>query len=309
MRSTINIVLLLLLSGQLWSQVLIGDTSQDPDPSAMLDIKSTDRGLLPPRITAAQRDAIANPSPGLIIYCIDCLEMQMFNDTAWTNMIGLPTNNPLWACGDPIEYGGQSYATVQIENQCWMAENLNIGTMISQFSSMTDNNSVEKFCYDDNPLNCDTYGAFYQWDELMQYTNTEGVQGLCPSGWHLPSDAEWITLEEALGMCAGTGVGCSEELGIRGSNQGSKLAGNEQLWINGVLDQNQDFGMSGFEALPGGSVFVGSGNQNSVATFFTSSEINEISAYVRIIISNNSGIYRSSTEFKVDAFNARCVKD
>lgn len=76
------------------SQVLISNTSGIADSSAILEVKSTAKGFLPPRMTAAQRDSITNPTAGLIIYCADCLEMQMYNDTAWTNMIGLPVSNP-----------------------------------------------------------------------------------------------------------------------------------------------------------------------------------------------------------------------
>ncbi len=65
---------------------------------------------------------------------------------------------------------------------------------------MTNNSSIEKYCYNDVPANCETYGGLYQWDEIMQYTTTPGVQGICPSGWHLPTGEEWKQMEMALGM-------------------------------------------------------------------------------------------------------------
>ena len=79
-----------------------------------------------------------------------------------------------------------------------MAENLNVGTRISGSSNQTNNSIIEKYCYDDLEANCNTYGGLYQWDEAMQYSATEGVKGICPTGWHLPTDAEWTTLADFL---------------------------------------------------------------------------------------------------------------
>ncbi len=105
-----------------------------------------------------------------------------------------------------VLYGGKTYNTVQIGAQCWLKENLNIGTRIAGSSDQTDNNTIEKYCYDDLETNCDTYGGFYQWAEAVQYkngaTNTASpspvfsgnVQGICPSGWHIPTYDEFQVL-------------------------------------------------------------------------------------------------------------------
>ncbi|MFT4535026.1 MAG: hypothetical protein ACJA1A_001388 [Saprospiraceae bacterium] len=92
------------------------------------------------------------------------------------------------------------YKTVTVGTQNWMAENLNYGTQIDGISDQTDNSIKEKYCYADIPANCTTYGGLYQWDEIMQYETTGVIQGLCPIGWHIPTDDEWKTLEMALGM-------------------------------------------------------------------------------------------------------------
>jgi uncharacterized protein (TIGR02145 family) len=84
-----------------------------------------------------------------------------------------------------------------------MAENLNIGTMIQGSNNMANNSIIEKYCYDNNAANCDVYGGLYQWKEMMQYVITPGAQGLCPTGWHLPSDANWFDLIYFLGAGAG----------------------------------------------------------------------------------------------------------
>jgi len=75
-----------------------------------------------------------------------------------------------------------------------MQKNLNYGSSIQGTTGQTDNCVNEKYCYSDNPANCNLYGGLYQWDELMAYTNTPGSQGLCPPGWHIPTQAEWLVL-------------------------------------------------------------------------------------------------------------------
>jgi uncharacterized protein (TIGR02145 family) len=59
-----------------------------------------------------------------------------------------------------------------------------------------DNQIIEKWCYDNDESNCETSGAMYSWYELMQYSTSENAQGICPTGYHVPSDAQWTTLIE-----------------------------------------------------------------------------------------------------------------
>ena len=89
------------------------------------------------------------------------------------------------------------YPTIQIGTQCWMQKNLNYGTSLQGTTGQTDNCVNEKYCYSNDPANCTLYGGLYQWDEVMGYSNTPGAQGLCPPGWHIPTQAEWITLFNA----------------------------------------------------------------------------------------------------------------
>ena len=79
-----------------------------------------------------------------------------------------------------------------------MAKNLNIGTMIDGGDHQEDDGIIQKHCYADFSSYCDIYGGLYEWREMMQYTETQGVQGICPDGWHLPTDAEWCSLEQAV---------------------------------------------------------------------------------------------------------------
>lgn len=100
---------------------------------------------------------------------------------------------------------GNTYNTVQIGNQCWMAENLNVGIKVANPTLQLNNGIVEKSCYEDNTANCENFGALYHWNEAMQYSETLGAQGICPDGWHIPTDEEQHALElyysNPLGSC------------------------------------------------------------------------------------------------------------
>jgi len=85
------IAISLVLASSLASHAQVGIGTSSPNASAALDITSTTKGLLPPRMTAAQRDAIAAPVPGLMIYCTNCGftgEVQFYTGTNWTNITG-----------------------------------------------------------------------------------------------------------------------------------------------------------------------------------------------------------------------------
>jgi uncharacterized protein (TIGR02145 family) len=112
-----------------------------------------------------------------------------------------------WAPGDTFvdSRDHQKYATVVLGTQCWMAENLNIGTLISGSSNQLNNSIIEKYAYNDNTAYADTFGGLYQWNEAMGY-DTNIVQGICPNGWHMPTDAEWTTLVTYEGGASAAGT-------------------------------------------------------------------------------------------------------
>ncbi len=197
------------------------------------------------------------------------------------------------------------YKTVSIGTQTWMAENLDFGTRIDGSGDQTDNSIVEKYCYGDDPANCTTYGGLYQWDEMMQYVTTAGTQGVCPTGWHLPTDDDWKTLEMQLGMTQAQADGT----GYRGIDQGSQLADNEPLWYDGALDQNGAFGSSGFAALPSGLRYTNGtfGNQSFSVYLWSSSESGG-DAWHRYLYYNKLKVYRY-VGLKSQGFSVRCVQD
>jgi uncharacterized protein (TIGR02145 family) len=186
---------------------------------------------------------------------------------------------------------GKTYKTITIGSQTWMAENLNIGARINGSANQTNNGIVEKYAYNDNDSNVNIYGALYQWDEAMGYDTIPSAQGICPSGWHLPTDAEWKTLEMALGMTQ-SGADSTE---WRGTDQGTKL---------------KEGGSSGFQALLSG-YRGGDGSfydLGSYADFWSSSQCGASTAWRRYLASGDAGVNRGSNR-KVLGFCVRCVKD
>ncbi|MFA5249646.1 MAG: FISUMP domain-containing protein [Candidatus Paceibacterota bacterium] len=122
-------------------------------------------------------------------------------------------------CGT-VSYGGHDYSTVVVGSQCWLAENLNVGTRLDAMPEAEEGDwqwfscqNIEKYCYDNNDSNCDSDGGLYQWHQAMCGDLAEGAQGICPSGWHVPTNNEWSVLENYLkdsGTCSSgrTGWDC-----------------------------------------------------------------------------------------------------
>jgi len=154
-----------------------------------------------------------------------------------------------WLCGDSITdpRDGQTYKTVLIDSLCWMAENLNIGTMIPGDSNQTNNDIIEKYCYDNLESNCDIYGGLYQWNEMMQYATTKGTQGICPSGWNVPTDEQWKQLEGAVDSEYAYPDPEWDSLGWRGIDAGANLKSTSG-WSSG----GNGIDIFGFNTLPGG---------------------------------------------------------
>lgn len=210
--------------------------------------------------------------------------------------------------GDPtVEYEGQIYNTVLMSsNQCWFKENLNVGLMIPGTEDQDDNTIIEKYCLYNNPDYCDTYGGLYHWDEAMNYTTLEQAQGICPPGWHIPSDEEWKILEGTVD--SQYPVDDSEWDGIqwRGFDAGENLK-SEIGWNSG--GNGTDF--FGFSALPAGQAiyynnFYGKGDY----TYFWTSTYYTVSSHgwLRKLEKDYSEVYRYHTS-KGYGRSVRCIRD
>jgi uncharacterized protein (TIGR02145 family) len=228
-------------------------------------------------------------------------------DDLWIPNQGIGSQVPFTAYSCPgipmVNYEGQTYYTIQIGDQCWLKENLNVGTMISGATAQSNNSQIEKYCYDDDPANCATYGGLYQWDEMMQYSTQQGAQGICPVGWHLPMDAEWCTLTQFIDPT----VNCNF-IGWSGTDGGTKLKS-----ISGWISSGNGTDTFGFSAVPGGGIdsggnFGGIGYTTSFWTSTQKSYINPESAWFRSLDYNQNGINRGDP-WIVDGRSVRCLKD
>lgn len=120
-----------------------------------------------------------------------------------TTAVGLSRWSPTWrftteqvkaVCPAPsVNYAGMTYRTVPIGDQCWLEKNLDAGVRITSPGGR-DDGRIEKYCHQDDSLNCRLYGGLYTWNEAMQYSVTPGSRGICPAGWHIPTSAEYRTL-------------------------------------------------------------------------------------------------------------------
>ena len=220
------------------------------------------------------------------------------------------------------DYDGNTYYAKQIGDQWWMVNNLRsthysngerIRKVESYFGWSTLQAGDRAYCYYNNNQGDEAriYGALYTWAAAVggaigSDENPSGIQGVCPEGWHLPSDEEWKELEIHLGMPHTE----KDSEGIRGANVGSSLASSPHLWQDGYLKTNAAFGLSGFIAIPGGGRrYNGSfGHLGDNANFWTASQKDIEKAWGRHIYSDYSSIHRYSN-VKSDGFSVRCVKD
>jgi len=211
-----------------------------------------------------------------------------------------------WECSDPFydPRNGEMYNTTLIGWQCWMAENLNIGKMLNGNEEMTNNGIIEKYCYDNDTLNCDEFGGLYQWDEMMQYNAMPGTQGICPDDWHIPTDDEFKILEGTVDSQYGVGDTIWNNKGMRGFDAGLNLKSKY-----GWRDNGNGTDLYDFCALPGGCRWVGGGfgSLNNKVFFWTSSEYDS-DAWERYISYGTDKVGNWDI-FKTVGHSVRCIKD
>jgi uncharacterized protein (TIGR02145 family) len=203
-----------------------------------------------------------------------------------------------------VTYEGQVYNTIQIFSQCWLKENMNVGTMVPGTLDMSNNSVIEKYCYNNEQDSCTKYGGLYQWDEMMQYTNQQGAQGICPPGWHLPIDEEWKVLEGAVDIQYGIGDPEWDKSYGRGFDAGTNLKS-----ISGWYGGNST-DLFGFSGLPGGGRYDGGyfGGIGHLGSCWTSTEDNDLSAWRRYLYYFDPGADRFNHD-KGGGFSVRCLRD
>lgn len=211
---------------------------------------------------------------------------------------------------------GYIYPVQKIGCQCWMAENLRFLPSVSAGANgaATYEHYYVYGYHGSIPAtamqteNFETYGVLYNWHAAMQglVDNQDDVRGVCPEGWRLPNDDDWKELEMRLGMTEQEAEGD----GYRGTNQGSSLAGTMVYWFAGYITSDNQFGESGFIALPGGGrYFTGNFDQlGASAIFWTSTKHGDNSAWIRSLHTHySSAVYRSISNLE-NGFSVRCIK-
>ncbi len=219
---------------------------------------------------------------------------------------------------DCVDAAGRSYATLQIGDQLWMAENLAyLPTVNPSSEGIGSQPAYYVYGYEDSRVerakattNYKRYGVLYNW---------EAARNSCPEGWRLPDDADWVALEKYLGMTEADAL----ETGLRTSGAvGGKLkeTGNH-MW------QTPNFGARneiGFTALPGGyrqmpapGIAGGTGDDHELygafskkgicANFWTATEAGKYSAWSRMLGCSQNGVERGPDN-KALGFSVRCIK-
>jgi uncharacterized protein (TIGR02145 family) len=215
-------------------------------------------------------------------------------------------NISVTGCGGQtsLTYDGRTYDLVEIGGQCWFADNLATdqyrnGDLIPTGLDNTtwQNTTAGAYAiYNNDPANDVTYGKLYNW-----YTTVD-TRGLCPAGWHVPTDCEWMYLENSLGMS----VADQETEGWRGTDQGGAL----KATTNWTFPNSGATNISGFTAFPGGfryntGMYYGFGY---LGYWWSSSELVSDFAWLRVLDYLDSSVDRDDIN-KPYGFSVRCVRD
>ena len=233
---------------------------------------------------------------------------------------GYPSGDPEtaeWTCGGPVNYHSYDYATVQIGDQCWFAENLrtehytNGDAIPANLSdgewAVTASGAAAVYGEDAGCENwspdgdaCDPAWSLNEYGRLYNWYAVDDGRELCPTGWHVPTDGEWMTLEMALGM----GESEANNEGFRGTDQGTQMKTTYGWYAEG-----NGTNLSGFSGLPGGLRNVGGpfikGGQYS---FWWSSSPAGSYAFYRSLWCDLPKVERLYTDHHL-GFSVRCLRD
>src|SRR5574344_26736 len=208
---------------------------------------------------------------------------------------------------------GNEYNWVKIGNQVWMAENLAYLPRVNRVAEGSEDAAGSYYYvygYDGTNVaeakatdNYATYGVLYNWTAAMNgeassTTNPSGIQGVCPAGWHLPSDAEWTELTDYLG---GTSVAGGKLKAI-----GTIEAGTGLWYADNIGATNE----TGFTAFPGGYRYDDGGFSGigDYGYWWSATENSTSNAWIRLMFYNTSDVYRGSHRKEV-GFSVRCIRD
>lgn len=281
-KALVLFLFLFLIETARTQSLAINTDGSSADASALLDVKSTSKGFLPPRMSTVQRDLILIPAAGLVIFNITTNSLQLYNGTGWVSLT-TPSNTAVFL------------PTIVIGSQQWMSKNLEVafyrnGDLIPQITDPTVWASLTTgaWCYYNNDSTMGTkYGKFYNWYAVND------PRGLAPQGWHIPSDLEWTTLGTTLG--------------------GSSIAGGkmkEAGTLNWTSPNTSGNNNSGWAGLPGGyrSNDGTFGDVTVTGSWWSATENVTTTAWYRGLTYSGGGIYIYDANKRV-GFSVRCVRD
>ena len=226
-------------------------------------------------------------------------------------------------CGSFVDArDSKTYGAILIGSQCWMSQNLDYSTSgaITPIATGQGAAGTQKYCYGDNAANCTTYGGLYEWAEMMNGSvscNGTGappndkcatnVQGICPTGWHIPSHYEWTTLEKNVGTNPGAFPYDITTTGWLGTDEGGNL--KETGTLHWTTPNTGATNSSNFAALPGGYSWSGSfGNVGIYGFWWSATEYDGTYAWSRYLNCTAATVDRDRN-YKMLGFSVRCVKD
>ncbi len=246
-------------------------------------------GILLPTTSFAQSNALFNPdyNGDGIIGVDDILGTLTFYSSAWDGPV-----SSSWSCGEAITYAGVWYSTVQIGDQCWFAENLRTTTYLNGDDIPKNLSGADwsstlygAMAFYANDLTSQVaYGGLYNWFAVAD------ARGLCPSGWHVPTDGEWTILTDHLG--------------------GESVAGGQMKTYDGWFNDGNGTNSSGFSGLPGGYRYFNSGSFLDAGDFgsWWSSSPSGSLAWYRYLYFDYENVLRYYDNRR-NGFSVRCVRD
>jgi len=220
MKKAILLLAIAAIAFQANAQVSVNADNSAPDPAAMLDVKSTSMGFLPPRMTYLQRNAISSPVAGLVVWCINCGlsgELQVYNGTSWITLLGMSSGN---GCGiytinhvagtvAPVTKS-TTYGTVtNISGEpfkCWITSNLGATQQATAVNDATEPsagwywqfNRKQGYRHDGSTLTpawtITSINESFDWLTTNDPCNLE-----LGTAWRLPTYSEWYNVDNVGG--------------------------------------------------------------------------------------------------------------
>lgn len=210
---------------------------------------------------------------------------------------------------------GNTYDAVKLGDQVWMAENLRTtkyadGTTIPMGNTFSEDVAY-RYCPNNISDNVSTYGYLYNWPAMMHNSsssdsNPSGVQGICPTGWHVPSNAEWSQLTDYVS---------SQSQYVCGSDNTyiAKALASTTVWVSSTEqcapgNNPSSNNATGFYAVPAGYYYGYYTAFNYGAYYWSATQTNSLNAYFHALIYTSAFVY-SDTYSKLAGFSVRCLRD